>query len=97
MFVFTVMMNMITGNGLRTPAPLLPAMYAIIIRKDFIRSKLRKVLKMSIEGDIVLIHYLDKPTMYARIEKIEADIKKDWYQVTPASAYYPHANSYLDT
>ena len=37
---------------------------------------------MSREGDIVLIHYKDQPTMYARIEAIEPDIKKDWYQVT---------------
>jgi hypothetical protein len=34
------------------------------------------------EGDVVLIHYQDKPMAYARIETIEPDIKKDWYQVT---------------
>ena len=34
------------------------------------------------EGDVVLIHYQDKPMAYARIEAIEPDIKKDWYQVT---------------
>jgi len=34
------------------------------------------------EGDIVLIYYQDKPTVYARIESIEPDIKKGWYQVT---------------
>jgi hypothetical protein len=33
------------------------------------------------EGDIVLIHYQDEPTMYARIESIDPDVKKDWYQV----------------
>ena len=33
-------------------------------------------------GELVLIHYQDKPTVYARIEAIEADVKKDWYQVT---------------
>ena len=37
---------------------------------------------MNIEGDVVLIHYQDQPTMYARIEAIQPDIKKDWYQVT---------------
>jgi hypothetical protein len=37
---------------------------------------------MSAEGDIVLIHYQDRPAMYARIEAIEPDIKKAWYQVT---------------
>lgn len=34
------------------------------------------------EGDVVLIHYQDKPAAYARIETIEPDVKKDWYQVT---------------
>ena len=34
------------------------------------------------EGDVVLIHYQDKPAAYARIEAIEPDLKKDWYQVT---------------
>ncbi|MBW2207081.1 MAG: hypothetical protein JRG79_09245 [Deltaproteobacteria bacterium] len=33
-------------------------------------------------GDVVLIHYQDQPTLYARIEAIEPDVKKDWYQVT---------------
>ena len=34
------------------------------------------------EGDVVLIHYQDQPMAYARIEGINADIKRDWYQVT---------------
>ena len=34
------------------------------------------------EGDIVLVYFKDQPTTYARIEFIEPDIKKDWYQVT---------------
>lgn len=34
------------------------------------------------EGDVVLIHYQEKPAAYARIEAIEPDVKKDWYQVT---------------
>jgi hypothetical protein len=37
---------------------------------------------MNCEGDVVLIYYQDKPTMYARIEAIEPDIKKEWYRVT---------------
>jgi hypothetical protein len=34
------------------------------------------------EGDVVLIHYEDKPMAYARIEAIEPDVKKDWHHVT---------------
>ncbi|MFP3928025.1 MAG: hypothetical protein ACLFUE_05115 [Desulfobacteraceae bacterium] len=34
------------------------------------------------EGDVVLIYYQEEPSVYARIEMIEPDIKKDWYQVT---------------
>jgi len=34
------------------------------------------------EGELVLIHYEDKPALYARIEAIELDVKKDWYQLT---------------
>ncbi len=34
------------------------------------------------DGDIVLVYFKDKPTLYARIEFIEPDFKKDWYQVT---------------
>ncbi|MDY6881184.1 MAG: hypothetical protein V2J25_03135 [Desulfatiglans sp.] len=37
---------------------------------------------MRSEGEIVLIHYQQQPTLFARIESIEADHKKDWYQVT---------------
>jgi hypothetical protein len=33
-------------------------------------------------GDVVLIYYQDQPTLYARIDAIEPDVKKDWYQVT---------------
>jgi hypothetical protein len=33
-------------------------------------------------GDIILVYYNDKPATYARIEAIEPDIKKDWYQVS---------------
>lgn len=34
------------------------------------------------EGDVVLIHYQEKPAVYARIEAIAPDTKKNWYQVT---------------
>ncbi len=37
---------------------------------------------MSREGDIVLIYIKDKPTIYARVEAIEPDIKKGWYRIT---------------
>ena len=37
---------------------------------------------MNIEGDIVLIYHKDQPGVYGRIERIEPDVKKDWYQVT---------------
>jgi hypothetical protein len=38
--------------------------------------------QMNIEGDVVLIYHQEKPAVYARIENIEPDIKKDWYRVT---------------
>lgn len=31
-------------------------------------------------GDVVMIHIDNKPSVYARIESIEADIKPKWYQ-----------------
>ena len=37
---------------------------------------------MNIEGDVVLIYHQEKPAVYARIENIEPDIKKDWYRVS---------------
>ena len=37
---------------------------------------------MPIEGEIVLIYYQDQPATYARIESIDPDIKKGWYQIT---------------
>ena len=33
-------------------------------------------------GEVVLIYFQDQPAVFARIESIESDIKKDWYQVT---------------
>ena len=37
---------------------------------------------MAIENDVVLIYFEDKPAVFARIEAIKPDIKKNWYQVT---------------
>jgi hypothetical protein len=37
---------------------------------------------MSQEGDIVLVHIKEQPAIYARIERIEPDIKNGWYRVT---------------
>jgi hypothetical protein len=34
------------------------------------------------EGDVILVYYQDKASFYARIELIEPDIKKGWYQLT---------------
>ena len=45
---------------------------------------------MNIEGDLVLVYYKDEPGVYARIERIEADIKKDWYHVTLILLTIPH-------
>ncbi len=37
---------------------------------------------INLEGDVVLVHHEDKPALYARIEAIGPDVKKDWFQVT---------------
>jgi len=36
---------------------------------------------MATENDIVLIHFEDKPLLFARIEEILPDSKPDWYHV----------------
>lgn len=36
---------------------------------------------MTTEQDIVLIYFEDKPLVFARIENIAPDIKKNWFQV----------------
>ena len=36
---------------------------------------------MATINDIVLIYFEDKPLLFARIEDISPDIKKDWYLV----------------
>ncbi len=33
-------------------------------------------------GEVVLIYYDNQPAVYGRIEKIEPDVKRDWYQIT---------------
>ncbi len=32
-------------------------------------------------GDVVLIHFKEEPSFFARIESIVPDIKRDWYRV----------------
>lgn len=36
---------------------------------------------MAQETDLVLVHFEDKPVVFARIEAISPDIKPDWYHV----------------
>ena len=33
------------------------------------------------EGEVVLIHFNDKPTLYARVEHLQPDHKKGWWRV----------------
>ena len=33
-------------------------------------------------GEVVLIYFDEQPTVFARIEAIEPDIKRDWYHIT---------------
>jgi len=42
------------------------------------------------EGDLVLVHYENQPVVYARIQAIEPDIKRDWFQVTLLILTIPH-------
>ena len=37
---------------------------------------------MAVENDIVLIHFEDKPLLFARIERIAPDHKPNWYHVS---------------
>ena len=43
----------------------------------------------NIEGDVVLVYYQDEPAVYARIEAIEPDMKRDWYQLTLTLLTFP--------
>ena len=38
--------------------------------------------KMFRTGEVILIYFHEKPTLFARIEDIRADIKKGWWKVT---------------
>ena len=38
--------------------------------------------KMFRSGEVVLIYFHEKPSLFARIEDIRADIKKGWWKVT---------------
>ena len=37
---------------------------------------------MPLEGDVILVYYEETPAVFARIEGIEPDVKKGWYQIT---------------
>jgi len=37
---------------------------------------------MAREGEIVLIYHENSPTVFARVEMIVPDMKKDWYHIT---------------
>ena len=37
---------------------------------------------MAREGDVVLIYYENNPAVFARVEMIKPDIKKNWYHIT---------------
>ena len=37
---------------------------------------------MTVENDLVLIHFEGTPLVFARVERIEPDNKPDWYHVT---------------
>ena len=36
---------------------------------------------MASENDIVLIYHEDQPLVFARVEDIQPDVKKDWYHI----------------
>ena len=37
---------------------------------------------MAMEGDVVLIYHEKAPAVFARVEDIRPDMKKDWYHIT---------------
>ena len=37
---------------------------------------------MDREGDVLLIYHENNPTVFARVEDVSPDIKKDWYHIT---------------
>jgi hypothetical protein len=36
---------------------------------------------MTVENDVVLIYFEDRPLIFSRVESIAADVKPEWYQV----------------
>jgi len=44
---------------------------------------------MTKENDVVLIYFEDQPILFARIEDISPDIKKDWYHVKLLLLQFP--------
>ena len=44
---------------------------------------------MAKEKDVVLIYFEDNPQVFARIEEISPDIKKDWYHVKLLILQFP--------
>jgi hypothetical protein len=42
---------------------------------------IKEYAAMTMENDVVLIYYEDKPMSFARIEEIRPDVKKNWYLV----------------
>ena len=44
---------------------------------------------MARENDIVLIYLEDEPVVFARIEHISPDVKKDWYNVKLLMLHVP--------
>lgn len=43
---------------------------------------MRRKEGLDLEGDLVLVYYEGQPVVYARVEAIEPDVKKDWFQVS---------------
>ncbi|MBW2028412.1 MAG: hypothetical protein JRH06_04230 [Deltaproteobacteria bacterium] len=43
---------------------------------------MEKTETKTLEGDVVLVYYQEKPAVYARVEAIEPDVKRDWYRVS---------------
>jgi len=37
---------------------------------------------MAVEGDVILIYRHERPVLFARVEHIEPDVKKEWYHIT---------------
>ena len=48
-----------------------------------VRSNIKGIMRsaMTAENDIVLIHLEESPLAFARIESIDADVKRGWYHV----------------